>query len=200
MQMSWHQKSQSLFLIVGSIFILSLIGWGYYAIVLLLFAFVLLIFALISLIKPLGRALTVLNWLGLIVLLMMTFIRVVLINQEQRLRYECRWSEPPGRGAHQPKTVELVPLSHPNHYDGIYSKDLSEFLLSLGQEHITVEYDVVYDFFQVRGYSVGSIAGRELCPMSTSCPEGTIRTEGGYGGIRSSKSGTKQNNMFAYFQ
>lgn len=168
--------------------------------VLLFFAFVLLIFALISLIKTLGGTLTVLNWLGLIFLLIMTFIRMTLINQEQLFKYECRWSESTGREAYQSKTVELVPLSHPNHYDGIYSKDLSEFLLSLGQEHIIVEYDVVYDFFQVRGYTIRSIAGRELCPMRTSCTEGTIRTEGGYGGMKNSKSGTKQKNMFAYFQ
>ena len=101
--------------------------------------------------------------------------------------------------AENDQIVELVPLSHPNHYDGIYSKDLSGFLRELGSEQVLVEYDVVYDFFRVRGYSIRSVAGRELCPMRTSCPVGTIKTEGGYGGERGERTRVEEQEVFDFF-
>ena len=143
---------------------------------------------------------TFLNWLGLIFLLSVTFVRVTLINQERTLTYECRWSDSSTNETLQSKTVELIPLSYPNHYDGIYSEDLSRLLRGLGKEQVSVEYDIVYDFFQVRGYSIRSVAGRELCPMRTLCSEGTIRTEGGYGGKKGDHSNTDERSIFDFFQ
>ena len=199
MREPWHQKTRSLLAVAAGIFISSLMGWGYWIFILWFFGFFFIVSALILHAKKPSRMMTILNRLGLTFLLAVTFVRVVLINQERSLTYECQWSDSPESGTLQPKTVELTPISYPNHYDGIYSKDLSEFLRSLGREKVLVEYDVVYDFFQVRGYSIESVAGRELCPMRTSCPAGTIRTNGGYGGTRGNGSNNSKNGVFEFF-